>query len=153
MYRQQGSPKVTHFQVFVSRGGAGKDTERKDRILEPGTLPNIFCLICFKTFEICSANKLTFKAARGTRAFGCWCVGHIYPGWHKGRYAKFFTFVFLSLIEVFNNQEDCPNYLALIDHSILTNQKCLEEIFFKLCFKKRAIVTPGSGDTPYIMTL
>ena len=85
MYRQQGSPKVTHFQVFVSRGGAGKDTERKDRILEPDTLPNIFCLICFKTFEICSANKLTFKAARGTRAFGTVGVwGTFIPDGKKG---------------------------------------------------------------------
>ena len=25
------SPKVTHFQMLVSRGGAGKDTERKDQ--------------------------------------------------------------------------------------------------------------------------
>ena len=56
-------------------------------------------------------------------------------------------------MEVFKNQEDCPNYLALKDRSILTNWKSLEEIFFKLCFKKRAIVTPGSGDTPYIMAL
>ena len=56
-------------------------------------------------------------------------------------------------MEVFKNQEDCPNYIALKDHSILTNQQCLEEIFFKLCFKKRGIVTPGSGDTPYIMAL
>ena len=56
-------------------------------------------------------------------------------------------------MEVFKNQEDCPNYIALKDHSILTNQQCLEQIFFKLCFKKRGIVTPGSGDTPYIMAL
>ena len=58
---------------------------------------------------------------------------------------KIFHFCVFIPIEVFKNQEDCPNYLALKDHSILTNQKCLEEIFFKLCFKKRGIVTPGSG--------
>ena len=71
----------------------------------------------------------------------------------KREVRKFFHFCVFIAIDVFKNQEDCPNYLALKDHSILTNQKCLEEIFFKLCFKKRAIGTPGSGDTPYIMAL
>ena len=37
------STKVTHFQVLVIRGGAGKDTERKDRRLETDTLPNVSC--------------------------------------------------------------------------------------------------------------
>ena len=71
--------------MFVSRGGAGKDMERKDRILEPDTLPNIFCLICFKTFNICSANKLTFKAARVQEHLGVGvCVGAFIPDGKKG---------------------------------------------------------------------
>ena len=40
------SPKVTHFQVLVSRGGAGKDTERTGQIQEPFT-PTGYLLICF----------------------------------------------------------------------------------------------------------
>ena len=91
------SPKVTHFQALVSRGGAGKDTGRTDRILEPDTLPNISCLMCFKTFNFCSANKLMFKAARVQKRLGVGVWGHIYPGWQKAwRYVKFFTFAFLS---------------------------------------------------------
>ena len=60
-----------------------------------------------------------FKAARVQEHLGVGVWGHIYPGWQKAwRYVKVFTFVFLarwgSLIK---NQEDCPNYLALKDHS------------------------------------
>jgi len=71
----------------------------------------------------------------------------------KREVRKIFHFCVFIPMEVFKNQEDCPIYLALKDYSILTNQQCLEEIFFKLCFKKRTIVTPGSGDTPYIIAL
>ena len=83
------SPKVTHFQVLVSGGGAGK-AERKDRKLEPDMLP------IYLSFKICSANKLMFKTARLQERLGVGVWGHIYPGWQKGRYIKFFTFVFLS---------------------------------------------------------
>ena len=107
------SPKVTHFQALVSRGGAGKDTERKDRILEPDTLPNISCLMCFKTFNFCSANKLMFKAARVQKRLGVGVWGHIYPGWQKGRYAKFFTFVFLSRWRSLRTKKIAPIILHL----------------------------------------
>ena len=95
----------------------------------------------YLSFNICSAHELMFKAARVQKHLGVGVWGHIYPGWQKAwRYVKVFTS---------ENQEDCP--INLHSKTILTNLKCREEIFFKLCFKKRAIVTPGSGDTPYIM--
>ena len=75
--------------MLVSGGGAGK-AERKDRKLEPDMLP------IYLSFKICSANKLMFKAARLQERLGVGVWGHIYPGWQKGRYIKFFTFVFLS---------------------------------------------------------
>ena len=82
-----------------------------------------------------------FKAARVQEHLGVGVWGHIYPGWQNAwRYVNVFTS---------ENQEDCP--INLHSKTILTNLKCREEIFFKLCFKKRAIVTPGSGDTPYII--
>ena len=62
----------------------------------------------------------------------------------KWEVRKIFHFCVFIPMEVFKNQEDCPYYLALKDHSILTNQKCLEEIFFKLCFiKEESYCDPG----------
>ena len=54
-------------------------------------------------------------------------------------------------MEVFKNQEDCPNYLALKDHS--KKLKIPGRNILQTVFKKRAIVTPGERDTPYIMSL
>ena len=50
---------------------------------------------------------------------------------------KSFHFCVFSPMGVFKNQEDCPNYLALKDHS---NKLKMPSFFFK----KRAIVTPSS---------
>ena len=86
----QGTPSrnqdLGHPRSLISRGGAGKDTERKDRILEPDSLPNISCLICFKTFNFCSADKLMFKVARVQEhlGVGVWGTTHQHPGWQKG---------------------------------------------------------------------
>ena len=71
------SPKVTHFQVLVCRGGAGK-AERKDRKLEPDMLP------IYLSFKICSANKLVFKAARLQEHLGVGVWGTFIPDGKKG---------------------------------------------------------------------
>ena len=89
--------------MLVSRGEAGKDTERKDRepysaaitvlgkteywsLIPPAdTLPNISCLICFKTFNFCSANKLKFKVARVQEHLGVGVWGTFIPVFPDGK--------------------------------------------------------------------
>ena len=53
---------------------------------------------------------------------------------------------------VFKNQEDCPNYLALKDHSnkLKMPGRNILQFFF---FKEESYCDPGEGDTPYIMAL
>ena len=68
----------------------------------------------------------------------------------KREVRKIIDFCVFIPMEVFKNQEDCPIYLALKDHSILTNQQCLEEIFFKLCFNPFA---PGDFAGKHVLKL
>ena len=63
-----------------------------------------------------------FKAARVQKRLGVGVWGHILSWMAKREVRKIFHFcVFIPITEVLKNQEDCPNYLALKDHSILTN--------------------------------
>ena len=64
-----------------------------------------------------------FKAARVQKRLGVGVWGHIYQSWMAKslEVRKIFHFCVFIPIEVFKNQEDCPSYLALKDHSILTN--------------------------------
>ena len=59
-----------------------------------------------------------FVSRPSTRAFGRWCLGAHLSRMAKREVRKFF-FYFCAFIpmEVYKNQEDCPNYLALKDHS------------------------------------
>ena len=84
-----------------------------------------------------------FKAARVQEHLGVGVWGHIYPGWQKAwRYVKVFTFVFLARWGSLRTEEDCPNYLALKDHS--NKLKMPGRNILQFFFKKRAIVTPSS---------
>ena len=62
-----------------------------------------------------------FKVERGTRVWRSFVGVHL--SWMTKREVRniFHFCVFIAITEVFKDQEDCPNYLALKDHSILTN--------------------------------
>ena len=68
-----------------------------------------------------------FKVARGTRAFGRWCVRAHLSRMAKREVRNIFHFCVFIPTAVFKIQEDCP--IILLSKTILTNLKCREEIF------------------------
>ena len=80
------------------------------------------------------------------------CGGHIYPEWQRGRYVNFFLLICAFIpMEVYKNQEDCPNYLALKDHS--KKLKMPGRNILQTVFLEESYCDPGEGETPYIMAL
>ena len=91
-----------------------------------------------------------FNAARGTRASGRWCLGAHLSRTAKREVRNIFYFCVLIPMEVFENQEDYPNYLALKDYS--NKLKMPGRNILQILFKEESYCDPGEGDTPYIMT-
>ena len=119
-------PKVTRFfRCLLAGEGRGKRREK------PNT--GAWYPAEYLSFNICSAKKLMFKAARVQEHLGVGVWGHIYPGWQKAwRYVKVFTFVFLAWWGSLRIKKTAR--IILHSKTILTNWKCREETFFKFFF-------------------
>ena len=70
----------------------------------------------------------------------------------KREVRKFFLLICAFIpMEVYKNQEDCPNYLALKDHS--KKLKMPGRNILQTVFLEESYCDPGEGETPYIMAL
>ena len=101
-----GHPRSLIFRCLLAGEGRGKVRSEKTDWSHWSLIPCRISLV--KTFNFCSANKLTFKTARVREHLGVGVWGHIYPGWQKGRYVNFFTFVFLSRLRSLRTKKIAP---------------------------------------------